>query len=585
MRHLMDRCARSREFTKPLEMAIRCIFSLRYLAVTLAMVALLGAKPADAADPPSASSTVGETVTNPITPLDTPVTNLLVDPASAPTAGDTAFVQTADGYTFLVKGVGEVFYNQDTPPEPFTITGICGTDATVTTPEATAPITFPTGQTTTDFDSGFNSSGSTNPPTPPVITSGTDGASYVLYGDNGSNGRDGALFVPPSSGDDGDDGPSFSFPPPTFSDAIVATSKPGLEVGSVGGNGGDGGDSIFSFWDGKRGGDGGDGGDVTVTQGASSSIQTSGDNNYGIIVYSRSGEAGDGGDAILAPGGGAGGKSADGGNVVVNVNGTVSTTGENAYGVYAHSVGNNGGEGGYQWGLVGVSGGGGAPGNAGTVTVSTFDGAQIFTSGDFAHGILAQSVGGTGGTGGFSGNLLVSLAQNNTDPGGDANTETVSNGGAIQTTGDLARGIMAQSIGGGGGAGGSAGGLFALSLGGVTSGGGSGSTVTVNNTGTGTILTTGVSSDGIMAQSIGGSGGAGVDAGGVLTGVGGSGANGGDGSTVNVSNLGRIETQGVGARGIAAQSIGGGGGDGGSSTGLVAVGGDGDGGGAGGGVD
>lgn len=71
-----------------------------------------------------------------------------------------------------------------------------------------------------------------------------------------------------------------------------------------------------------------------------------------------------------------------------------------------------------------------------------------------------------------------------------------------------------------------------------------------------------------MAQSIGGSGGKGPDANG-LVGIGGTGSRGGDGAEVTVSNQGSIKTKGDGARGIVAQSIGGGGGDGGMAIALT----------------
>ncbi|MCF3973213.1 autotransporter outer membrane beta-barrel domain-containing protein [Paracoccus salsus] len=544
------------------------------LSVGLAPVPALAQ--ADPPPAPSETSSVGDTVTNPITGLETTVSSLLVDPAGTPTAGDTAFVQTADGYTFLVKSAGETFYNSDSPPIAFTITAIASGSASVTSSEATGSVDFPTGQTTASFDSDFNSSGTTPPIPDPVNVTGPNGVQQVVTGQAGSNGRAGALFVPPATGGNGATGPTQI---QTLSSDVNATSNIGWEIGSVGGAGGRGGNSYLSFWSGRDGGDGGAGGRVIATQSATSTIQTSGTNNYGLFAYSRSGRAGDGGSGFAAPGGGTGGHSSDGGHVTVNQSGEISTSGTNAHGIYALSVSNNGGNGGDQWGLVGESGSGGFGGNGGQVDVNTFAGGTILTSGAFANGILAQSIGGSGGSAGISGNLLVSLV-GSADNGGNGSTVTVSNGGAIQTSGALSRGIMAQSIGGGGGAGGTAGGLVSLALGGVGSNGGSGGAVSVSNTGTGTIVTTGSLSDGIMAQSIGGSGGQGANAFG-LVGVGGSGSSGGSGAAVSVSNFGRIETTGVGARGLVAQSIGGGGGDGGSSAGMVAVGGTGSGGGSG----
>src|SRR3954451_19561637 len=73
---------------------------------------------------PSSTSTVGATVTNPVTGLTTTVSALRVDPAGTPTAGTTAFVRTADGYAFLVKAVGQTIYNDATPPLGFVIISI-----------------------------------------------------------------------------------------------------------------------------------------------------------------------------------------------------------------------------------------------------------------------------------------------------------------------------------------------------------------------------------------------------------------------------------------------------------------------------
>jgi hypothetical protein len=148
---------------------------------------------------------------------------------------------------------------------------------------------------------------------------------------------------------------------------------------------------------------------------------------------------------------------------------------------------------------------------------------------------------------------------------------------------------FSHSIGGGGGSGGFAfAGGFAqrssynvnFALGGSGGVGGIGEAVTVNNTGQ--ISTRGANSTAILAQSIGGGGGNGgfsvataIGVGGTATSVnmgvsiGGSGGTGGIGGTVNVTNNGLLSTQGDGAYGIQAQSIGGGGGNGGGTIGAV----------------
>ncbi|HTN83820.1 MAG TPA: hypothetical protein VL242_09050, partial [Sorangium sp.] len=106
----------------------------------------------------------------------------------------------------------------------------------------------------------------------------------------------------------------------------------------------------------------------------------------------------------------------------------------------------------------------------------------------------------------------------------------------------------------------------------------------VNITNTGTVNTVGDWADGIVAQSIGGGGGVGGTAvadGSQQTvsanvGVGGQGGGGGSGGAVNIDGIGTISTQGYAAYGLLAQSIGGGGGQGGDgsnkATGRITVG-------------
>src|SRR5581483_10414272 len=88
----------------------------------------------------------------------------------------------------------------------------------------------------------------------------------------------------------------------------------------------------------------------------------------------------------------------------------------------------------------------------------------IQTTGDMASGILAQSVGGGGGNGGFA--IQGSFAKGddstaNTNSvggsggnGGTGGTVQVFNHGAISVSGAMADGIIAESVGGGGGNGG-----------------------------------------------------------------------------------------------------------------------------------
>ncbi len=305
---------------------------------------------------------------------------------------------------------------------------------------------------------------------------------------------------------------------------------------------------------------------------------------------------------------------------------------------------------------VGVGGSGGSGGAGGEVYVLNPAGASIrtgevllgeaseedinsgsspfalVTTGGGAVGILAQSIGGGGGTGGNADaasalddswqsnvSLAVTVAdfvrkiadylKNGNKPSletafnadiavggkggaaGDGRTVLVDSGGNIETYGEQAHGIQAQSIGAGGGNGGAVEATSAfwqskgasligalgndwdftvgMSVGGSGGAAGNGGSVTVNQYAGGAIATHGYGANGIFAQSIGGGGGYGGHAtanaeGLIYIGVSVQGNEGatGPGGTVAVSSAGRIETWGDDANGVLAQSIGGGGGSG-----------------------
>ena len=412
----------------------------------------------------------------------------------------------------------------------------------------------------------------------------------------------------------------------------------GVFAQSVGGGGGSGGFAVSGNLGGASslqmalggaGGDGGDGDRVDVgTQlnPLQGSIATSGVRSYGILAQSVGGGGGDGGFAIAGSGltgtslnlafGGSGGGGGTGGVVNVSSLSDISTDGNDAHALVAQSVGGGGGSGGFSLaasygggtGLNFSFGGAGGTGNAGgTVSVGTelnpLQG-TITTSGDRAYGVLAQSLGGGGGAGGMSisGQLLGGQTigfgfggdGGNGGLGGTVDVESASN---IVTDGEQSHGLMAQSVGGGGGAGGfsltaavTAFGGFNLSMGGDGGLGNSGGTVDVNNLGS--IVTLDEYSHGIVAQSVGGGGGAGGASGSVMvnfsslipvppeipiTGsanfavsVGGDGGYGGAGGAVNVHNAGQIGTYEDFSVGIFGQSVGGGGGDGGKSVAATA---------------
>ncbi|OYZ97750.1 MAG: hypothetical protein B7X99_13520, partial [Rhizobiales bacterium 17-65-6] len=195
----------------------------------------------------------------------------------------------------------------------------------------------------------------------------------------------------------------------------------------------------------------------------------------------------------------------------------------------------------------------------------------VGTSGAGAHGIVAQSIAGGGGVGGLlldgDGSTQVTISQTTTlgaagNGSGDGNAVTVLAGNDIVTTGMRSVALIAQSIGGGGG-------VVDLSsqqqastsfsgtttLGGAA--GGAGGTVSASIINGWTVSTTGKFGHAIVAQSIGGGGGLSDIPASTLI-LGGSG--GGAGGDVTVTTGSRITTSGSAAVGIIAQSIGGGGG-------------------------
>ena len=351
---------------------------------------------------------------------------------------------------------------------------------------------------------------------------------------------------------------------------IVATSR-----GGTGGEGGEG--STWRY--GRAGGEGGSGGDVFID--GDGSIFTFGDQASGIIAVSEGGIGGLGGEGVGFTGGALGGHGGDAGTVTITGSMDITTEGIAAHGIWARSIGGSGGQGGAT-GWIGTASAGGGGGASDGSLVTILSGGQINTFGNFSHGILGQSIGGFGGYGGQGAGLFVGWGGSGggAGSGGAVNIENFENGG-IFTAGDYSHGIFAQSIGGGGGAGGAGGGI--VGVGGSGGAGGLGGTVNVTNWGE--ISTIGAVARGIYAQSIGGGGGDGGDSGGVLVAVGGSGSGGGDGGNVTVDNFGSIITGiddeglivgGWRSVGIFAQSVGGGGGDGGfAGAGAIAVGGSG----------
>ncbi|MCD0502198.1 autotransporter outer membrane beta-barrel domain-containing protein, partial [Bordetella petrii] len=390
--------------------------------------------------------------------------------------------------------------------------------------------------------------------------------------------------------------------------------------------------------------------------------------SYGILAQSIGGGGGTGGSAAarsvaLPVGDGetffaigsavsVGASGGDGGSgkevdVTLSGNSLVRTNGQGSHGVLAQSIGGGGGNGGDSKAMsrtftvpdvsiavnvdVSVGGSGGVTGDAGLVDLTLDDQAQIATHGDYSNALMGQSIGGGGGNGGIgssgSGGLskgsayTVDVGVGAKGKAGGAGGQlqaTLAQGTALTTFGSGSRGVLLQSVGGGGGAsqgatvdvgaplstGGGGGGeattsltaSVSVSVGEDGGAGGDGGTVTLTDAGT--IKTSGDDADGILLQSIGGGGGLGGSAGSdasagptsypdydpdepggdppsddtdlgsysLSIGVGGKGGGGGNGGKVTVNYTGNTTTQGDLADAMVVQSIGGGGGVGGTST-------------------
>ncbi|NYT35816.1 autotransporter outer membrane beta-barrel domain-containing protein [Allopusillimonas soli] len=319
----------------------------------------------------------------------------------------------------------------------------------------------------------------------------------------------------------------------------------------------------------KEAGIGQDGAQGKITADANSIVSTQGDYSIGMLAQSIGGGGGTGQDftSSLPGGSGKGGNGGDGANAMIASSATVTTQGQYAHGMVAQSIGGSGGAGAMSDSLVSLGGAGGAGGTGGTVSIS--GASNVSTSGESAIGVIAQSIGGGGGSAGSASGLFSVGGSVNSSQSNDANSVSVAVN-SVDTKGDGSIGILAQSIGGSGGNGGSAAGITAV--GGSGSSGGSGGQVTVD-VGT-NISTIGEYALGVVAQSVGGGGGNGGSTLAISPGepvatasIGGSAGAAGSGGKVTVQSTmdGTISTSGDGSIAVLAQSLGGGGGNGGSA--------------------
>ena len=498
--------------------------------------------------------------------------------------GDTYSV-TASGVTtaYTVKSVTSTTYGTGTTAVTY-VTGVTvesGTGSTVKSQTVAVVSDYVDPTPSTGGGSGSGSAVFNG-----TIPAGNEQYQDIRVGAHGGNGRTGGginVCVPLTSwcvfigwdatdGGNGAPGPDFtSTVPSDYSGGLIsstAANLAGIKIASIGGNGGTGGDSISIGGKGGNGGAAGVGGDVIGNN--YGSVLTGGVKSHGMWVFSQAGIAGNGGTGILAAGGGGGGGAAQGGDATGNNYGRLETQGDGAVGLLVQSLGGGGGSGGSSYGIVGLAGSGSVGGNGGDVTAH--NAGTILTGGKFAFGVQAQSIGGTGGNSGDSAGLV---AFGGTAGGaGTGGNSSISLAGTsdIKTAGDYAHGVFAQSIGGGGGSTGWSGGL--VSFGSSAGIGGTGGSSTVTASAGSRIETFGKGAYGIFAESVGGNGGTAGGTGGIFT-LGGTGGSGNTGGSVNINQSGQIVTHGIDSRGLFAQSVGGGGGSANASGGLVSLGGSG----------
>ena len=131
-----------------------------------------------------------------------------------------------------------------------------------------------------------------------------------------------------------------------------------------------------------------------------------------------------------------GGKGGAGGDIQINLTneGSISTTGANAYGVLGQSIGALGGNGGDDTSLFGTSGSAGAGGNGANAGSFSSSGTFITTTGDVSAGIAFQSIGG--GAGGDFTDVIAGA-------GGSGIRAAINSSSTIKTSGQHAYGLLA----------------------------------------------------------------------------------------------------------------------------------------------
>ena len=300
---------------------------------------------------------------------------------------------------------------------------------------------------------------------------------YMGYGTSpGSNGGNGSNLHYDAGdaeckGGGGGSGQTGSPNPLTINQANLASSGYGtgvyaLATGGNGGNGGNNTDSSCPGYNARSGGTGGNAAPVNVTfapAAAPAGIANTTLSYTGIYAVSGGGNGGDGGYTNQVNSSAGNGNTGGSGGAVTVTNSTSISAGyiTGGYGIYALSYGGNGGQGGdaNTCCFAGDGGGGGYGGTGGSVQI--VNSASIYSP--IAIPIFAQSLGGTGAAGGSStGGVFSGGSGGGGGNGSAASWVSVSNSGSLSTYMTGGFGILAQSVGGSGGTAGVTAGLVAL---------------------------------------------------------------------------------------------------------------------------
>jgi hypothetical protein len=551
-------------------------------AASLAIAAAMSAEPAWSTAPGDLSviqmiptPAVGGTVVNPLTGANETVVQVLSPISVLTNQNNTILLANAVNDSFTI---GSLTYTVTAVH----VNGVTGQVDQVTVKDnQSTPVTSTIDRV--QNQSGLNipgqSGGDAGANLTPVAPPGNNNYADNRRGGNGPNGRDGGgvqicpplvgcftIGVDPENGGNGSTGPTINTTL-TADYSSISDNVSAVSISSIGGDGGTGGDGYLAV-DGRPGGAAGAGGPVTVN--VSGTLATSGAYAHGLFVQSRAGVGGLGGSGYIFGSGGGGGPAAQGGTVDVDFSGEIGTSGAGSIGILAQSLGGAAGGGGDSYGIIGSAASGSTGGNGGTVTVDSWG--EIHTTGNDAHGILAQSIGGSGGNAGNAGGIVAFGDSGGLGGNGGDVTVVAHSGSVTTTTGFAAFGVAAQSVGGGGGSGGFGAGLVGLGSDGGSAGNGGAVNLTLESGAV--VATTGFAGVGLFAQSVGGGGGFGGTGAGIV-GLGADGASGGTGGTVTVNSSGSIHTTGTAGFGLIAQSLGGGGGAAMGSGGIVALGGSG----------